>query len=249
MANEPEPATGNVDRLFKEPRAPSDFKFGHETARVFDDMVSRSVPFYGEIQRMITEITADFAEPGSSVWDLGCASGTTMAALDRVLDPGVRLVGVDNSRDMLDKARDKLAASASGRTVELVEADVHALPTISDASVVVMCLTLQFVRPLHRTRVLDAIYRGMREDGCLILVEKLTLEDSDLNRLYIKYYYDLKRRNGYGESEIAQKRESLENVLIPYRFDENLDLLRGTGFRSIETFFRWYNFCGLLAVK
>ncbi|HEX9648281.1 MAG TPA: carboxy-S-adenosyl-L-methionine synthase CmoA [Alphaproteobacteria bacterium] len=249
MASEPEPTPGNVDRLFKEARAPSDFKFGRETARVFDDMVGRSVPFYGEIQRMMAEIAADFATPGSSVWDLGCASGTTMAGLDAALDAGVRLIGVDNSRDMLDKAREKLAASTSGRAIEFIEADIHALPVISDASVVVMCLTLQFVRPLHRSRVLDAVWHGMRDNGCLILVEKLTLEDSDLNRLYISYYYDLKRRNGYAESEIAQKREALENVLIPYRFDENLDLLRDTGFRSIETFFRWYNFCGLLAVK
>jgi tRNA (cmo5U34)-methyltransferase len=49
--------------------------------------------------------------------------------------------------------------------------------------------------------------------------------------------------------EIAQKREALENVLIPYRIEENIDLLRNAGFRSVESFFRWYNFCGILATK
>ena len=51
------------------------------------------------------------------------------------------------------------------------------------------------------------------------------------------------------ETEIAHKREALENVLIPYRMDENFELLRGAGFGKIEVFFRWYNFCGIIAVK
>ena len=44
------------DKVFNQPREASDFKFGNEVVTVFDDMVSRSVPFYGEIQRMIAEI-------------------------------------------------------------------------------------------------------------------------------------------------------------------------------------------------
>ena len=59
----------------------------------------------------------------------------------------------------------------------------------------------------------------------------------------------MKRRNGYSEMEIAQKREALENVLIPYRIEENRDLLLACGFRKFQEFFRWYNFAGMIAVK
>jgi tRNA (cmo5U34)-methyltransferase len=83
----------------------------------------------------------------------------------------------------------------------------------------------------------------------VLLIEKLTSEDTMFNRLFIQHYYDFKRRNGYSEIEIAKKREALENVLIPYRLEENLQLLKETGFRSAEVFFRWYNFCGIVAVK
>ncbi len=74
-------------------------------------------------------------------------------------------------------------------------------------------------------------------------------EDSHFNRLFIKYYYDMKRRNGYTEMEIVQKREALENVLIPYKLLENRELLLRTGFRYIAAFFKWYNFCGIVAIK
>lgn len=69
------------------------------------------------------------------------------------------------------------------------------------------------------------------------------------DRLFIKYYYEMKRRNGYSEMEIAQKREALENVLVPYKLTENWELLQRTGFRSWDVFFKWYNFCGIVAVK
>ena len=65
----------------------------------------------------------------------------------------------------------------------------------------------------------------------------------------MELYYDFKRRNAYSDVEIAGKREALENVLVPYRIDENLALFRRNGFEIVETFFQWYNFAGFLCVK
>jgi tRNA (cmo5U34)-methyltransferase len=244
---EPEQAT---DRIFATPvQRTTDFTFDQRTASVFDDMVSRSVPFYGEMQRMTTELAADFAVPGTNLYDLGCSTGTTLALLDPIVHPDVRFVGVDNSAEMLQKAREKLEQLPRQRCRELVEADLHELDRLDNASVVILTLTLQFVRPLHRERLVRHICEGTNEQGCLILFEKLTEEETLFNRLFIKYYYDMKRRNGYSELEIAQKREALENVLIPYRVEENRDLLLAAGYRSFHVFFRWYNFGGMIAVK
>jgi tRNA (cmo5U34)-methyltransferase len=120
---------------------------------------------------------------------------------------------------------------------------------IENASVVVMSLTLQFVRPLQRERVLREICTGINHNGCLLLIEKVVAEESMLNRLYIQHYYEFKHRHGYSELEIARKREALENVLIPYRADENDAMLRAAGFRAVDVFFKWYNFVGLVALK
>jgi len=120
---------------------------------------------------------------------------------------------------------------------------------VADASVVLLLLTLQFVRPLHRERLLRSVQQGMEKGGCVVLVEKVLGDDSTLNRLFIERYYDMKRRNGYSDLEIAQKREALENVLVPYRLDENLRLLKEVGFSATDVFFKWYNFTGIIAVK
>lgn len=239
-----------VDTIFAQPtERTGDFKFDSRTATVFDDMVNRSVPFYDEIQRMTTELAADFAVPGTNLYDLGCATGTTLLTLEHVVDPGVRFVGIDNSQQMLDKARQKLDAQPTARERRLICIDLHEELSLENASVVILTLTLQFVRPLHRERVVKAICDGLNPQGALILVEKLTEGDTLFNRLFIKYYYDMKRRHGYSDLEISNKREALENVLIPYRLDENEQLLRASGFTRVQTWFRWYNFCGMIAVK
>lgn len=105
------------------------------------------------------------------------------------------------------------------------------------------------MRPLFRQKVIESIVSGLNPDGCLILVEKVLTENSTINRLFIKHYYEMKKRNGYTEMEIAQKREALENILIPYHYDENRKLLLDHGFRACDIFFRWYNFCGIVAIK
>ncbi len=229
--------------------AVGDFAFNAKVAAVFDDMVSRSVPYYGEIQRMVCELAGDFAEADTNLYDIGCSTATTLLGLDALVDPAVRFVGIDNAPDMIEKAREKIVQANTSRAIDLRVSDLHYGADIHNASVVMMLLTLQFVRPLYRERVMHTIYNGLNERGALILVEKLTSENSTFNRLFIEHYYDFKRRNGYSDIEITKKREALENVLIPYRLDENLQLLKEVGFRSVEVFFRWYNFCGIIAIK
>jgi tRNA (cmo5U34)-methyltransferase len=238
------------DEVFKEPQGDiADFAFGEKVASVFDDMLDRSVPFYSEVQRMIGEMAADFAVPGTNFYDLGCSTGTTMLMLDRQVPKDVRFIGVDNSEEMLKRCRAKLAEHGFNRPHELLCADLNQGVRIENASMVAMVLTLQFIRPLYRDRLIGTILQGLNENGCLILVEKVLGEDSLINRLFIKYYYDLKKSHGYSELEIAQKREALENVLVPYKLLENREMLTRAGFRYCDVFFKWYNFAALVAVK
>jgi len=241
--------TTAADAIYATPKPMvTDFNFGAETTAVFDDMLHRSVPFYDEIQRLIEELAGDFAVDGTNVYDLGCSTGATLRCLCRI-EQDVTIIGIDSSSSMLATADEELQRARVTKRYALHNQDLHQGLVIENASVVVMSLVLQFVRPLYRERLLRTVYDGLNPRGCVLLVEKVLEEETLLNRLFIKHYYDFKRRNGYAEIEIAQKREALENVLIPYRLEENREMLRAVGFRHPEIFFKWYNFCGLLAVK
>lgn len=239
-----------TDDIFAQPvERSNDFTFDATTARVFDNMVSRSVPFYGEIQRMTAELAGEFAVPDTRIYDLGCSTGTTLMALEAHAEPSVEFIGYDNAPDMLERAKQKLSTLPSSRRRSVHLVDLHQPFTIENASVTVMLFTLQFVRPLHRERVIRTIADGTRKQGALILAEKVIEEETLFNRLFIDKYYDMKRRHGYSEMEISRKREALENVLVPYRIEENRALLLDCGFTKFQEFFRWYNFAGMIAVR
>jgi tRNA (cmo5U34)-methyltransferase len=230
----------------------SDFQFNEEVANVFDDMLVRSVPFYLEQQGLIGEIAQRFAVPDSLVVDLGCSTGTTLIRFARLLDSSVKLVGYDNSEPMLDRARANTADFDVSDRISFCHGDFNENLDdleIENASVVTICWTLQFVRPMYRDRLMRKIYEGLAEGGVLIVTDKVLSNDSNMNRFFIDFYYDFKRRSDYSEEEIAKKREALENVLIPYSLDENLELFRRNGFSTVETFFQWYNFAGFLCIK
>jgi len=239
-----------TDKIFKsEIKGSNDFLSESVADSVFDDMNIHSVPFYSEIQRMITEIAFDYAKPDTSLYDLGCSTGTTMLFLDSVLDKSIRFVGIDDSAVRLAKCRKNFKERNVCRPFELINYDLNTHITINNASVVVLCLTLQFVRPDYRPGLLRSIQEQLNDEGCIIVIEKILGETTDLNRRFNKYYYDFKHRNKSSEIEIPQKRESLENALIPYKLSKNLQLMVDAGFRHGEIFFKWYNFIGLVAIK
>jgi len=238
------------DEVFKNPiEQSSDFKFDQRVVKVFDDMVTRSVPFYIEIQRMISELAGEYAKSKTTIYDLGCSTGTTMVNMNATVAKDVKFIGIDDSKEMLVQCGENLMKAGFEREFDLQYADLNKGVEIKNASVVVLCLTLQFIRPLHREKLLQEIHQGIHEGGCLILVEKILGEESILNRNFIKYYYDFKKRNQYSEMEIAQKREALENVLIPYKLSEDQEMLLKAGFSHTEVFFKWYNFSGIIALK
>lgn len=250
-APNPPMAESGRDTLFATTAArASDFEFNAQVAGVFDDMVKRSVPFYLELQYMVVELAKHFWVTGGRVYDLGCATATTLINLCRAIeDPTARFIGYDNSEAMLTKARDKVRQHGLEDRIELVPGDLLDPVPIDAASLVTMCWTLQFIRPPERLRLVQHIYRGLRPGGLLLVIDKVMASHPITNRAFVELYYEFKRRNGYSDQEIARKREALENVLIPYRIDENLALFRDAGFPVVEPFFQWYNFAGFLCVK
>ncbi|MEQ8667399.1 MAG: carboxy-S-adenosyl-L-methionine synthase CmoA [Rhodospirillales bacterium] len=238
------------DKFFADDMKVEDFVFDKKVATVFDDMVSRSVPLYADSQRMELQLATEFVQPGSNVYDIGCSTGTLLSAFSELMgEQDANLIGIDNSAPMLDEARKKIEERGQQDRISFVQADAEKDMGMENASVVFMNYTLQFVRPLYRESVVKQIYNSLNDHGCFLFIEKVLGNDSLFNRLYIELYYEYKRTVGYSDKEIRQKREALENVLIPYRLDENIELLERCGFGSIDVFYKWYNWAGFIAVK
>ena len=157
----------------------------------------------------------------------------------------VRLVGVDNSPDMLERCQSRLSKV---KRLELICGNLGNIQLV-DAQLVCLNYTLQFVSPKQRGDVLKRVYAGMRTGGRLILSEKVRQVDEGQQAKITRAHEKFKRENGYSELEIAQKRQALEDVLLPLTGPENEALLREAGFQEIQRKFERLNFVSWIAEK
>ena len=233
------------DKVFTKP-IKKQFEFDEEVAAVFDDMLKRSVPFYKESQ----DITEFFAHKNLSedgvLYDLGCSTATLLLNIHRKLRVNATLVGLDNSEAMLAQAKRK--CEAYGAKIDVLNADILEYD-YEQADVFISNYTLQFIRPLVREELVKKIADSLKKDGVFIFSEKVISHHSKLNKDLIECYYDFKKEQGYSEYEIMQKREALENVLVPYSEEENIKMAKNCGFSHCEVVFRWANFATFVAMK
>ena len=233
------------DKVFEQPIAKK-FEFDEAVASVFDDMLSRSVPFYDEVRKLIISVILVDQTEGKKVLDLGSSTAKFLLDLHSKMSVKMQLQGIDNSHAMLKRARQK--CQAFGADIELHYADMLEYD-YKDEDIVVANYTLQFIRPMQRTTLIKKIYDGMSDDALFIFSEKVVFEDKKLDKELIDIYYNYKKSQGYSEYEIAQKRESLENVLIPFTIEENIQMCRDAGFKEVNTLFQWANFVTFIAKK
>ncbi|MDD2892458.1 MAG: carboxy-S-adenosyl-L-methionine synthase CmoA [Halothiobacillaceae bacterium] len=224
------------------------FCFDARVAAVFPDMIRRSVPGYDLIVQALPWLAARVVQPHSHVYDLGCSLGASIHAVRHGLahTPGCRLLAVDNSAAMIERAREWLAGFRAETPIELQCVDVLDVP-IENASLVMLNFTLQFIPQDQRLALLQRIRAGMRPGGVLLLSEKIAIEDEALAQLITELHHDFKRAQGYSELEIAQKRQALENVLIPETLAAHRERLLAAGFAAAEPCLQHTRFVSLLA--
>jgi tRNA (cmo5U34)-methyltransferase len=238
------------DTLFQTPQPHLvDFTFDDTVARVFPDMIRRSVPGYDTVIAMTGVFARHFVRDGSSVFDLGCSLGaSTLSMLQCHQASRVSFHAIDNAPAMLEKCRTILDAAHPGHSVDLQCADVRDV-AITDASLVVMNFTLMFVPLADRLSLLSRLCSGLAPGCALVLSEKIRLEDAQGQWLLTDLHHDFKRSNGYSDMEISGKRQSIENVLIPETPDMHESRLREAGFSQVHRWFQCFNFASWVAVR
>jgi len=241
------------DRLYQTDDGTAPFRFDERVARVFPDMLQRSIPGYAASIEAIGSLAARYVRAGTRCYDLGCSLGAaTLAMRQAIREPGCRIVAVDVAPAMVERCRDIVAEDdrLCGREteVEVVQDDICNIEIVN-ASMVVLNYTLQFVAPDDRDELLANIGRGMNEGAVLVLSEKVVDENPSMEALLVDLHHEHKRRQNYSALEIARKRAALENVLVPETVATHYARLAGAGFSHAAVWLRYFNFVSIIAIR
>lgn len=242
------------DRIFADDDAGGvPFRFDESVARVFPDMLRRSIPGYTASLEAIGALAARYVQPNSRCYDLGCSLGAaTLAIRQGIRVPGCEIIAIDNAPAMIEHGRQVIAADDAanpGRSTVILQLGDIRDATIENASMVVMNYTLQFLDVSARDAMIARIAAGLLPGGLLLLSEKVVDDDPHMEQLLVDLHHEHKRRNAYSELEISRKRAALENVLIPETVATHRSRLAGAGFAHAAVWLRYFNFVSIVAIK
>jgi tRNA (cmo5U34)-methyltransferase len=241
------------DRVYTTQGPDEPFRFNDEVAAVFPDMLRRSIPGYAASLEAIGSLAARYVRPGSNCYDLGCSLGAASLAMRQgSRASGCRIIAVDNAPAMTERCRaivrEECQRDPAGMAVDVAEADILDVE-ISNASMVVLNYTLQFLPVADRDAMITRISEGLNAGGLLVLSEKVVDPDPAMEALLVDLHHEHKRRNDYSALEISRKRAALENVLIPETVDQHRRRLLRAGFSSAAVWLRYFNFVSIIAIR
>lgn len=221
------------------------FEFNESVADVFQDMISRSVPGYDLLLRMIALYASVFVQERSNIYDLGCSLGEVSRILaEQTRQLKCSIIAVDNSPSMINKCQQQSRSS----NIQWQCDDIENIE-ISNASLVTLNLTLLFIDQDRRQMLLNRIAEGLNVGGVLVLSEKVLIDESLENERMVELHQAFKKTQGYSDLEISQKRTALENVLVPDQQSMHYQRMKKAGFSEIYQCFRCFNFVSYLAIK
>jgi tRNA (cmo5U34)-methyltransferase len=241
------------DKIYAIDDGSEPFRFNENVARVFPDMLRRSIPGYRASLEAIGSLAARYVRAGTTCYDLGCSLGAATLAIRHGIDqPCCRIVAMDSAPAMIERCREIVAEddrlNGPETQVDVVEDDIrHA--HIANASMVVLNYTLQFVAPKERDDVLANVFSGLNEGGVLVLSEKVVDSNEHTEELLVELHHEHKRRNHYSALEVARKRAALDNVLIPETVKAHRKRLKRIGFSRSAVWLRHFNFVSIIAFR
>ena len=242
-----------IDKIYQQQGDEKPFRFNDEVAKVFPDMLRRSIPGYAATIEAIGSLAARYVQQDTNCYDLGCSLGAaTIAMRQGIRKPGCRIIAVDTAPAMIERCGATVAEddrqSSPATPVEMVLADIRDTE-IENASMVVLNYTLQFLAMDDRDLLMRSICDGLNDGGLLVLSEKVVDENEEMERLLVDLHHEHKRRNDYSALEVSRKRAALDDVLIPETVAAHRSRLAAAGFSHSAVWLRYFNFVSIVAIR
>ena len=221
------------------------WEFDEEVTSCFTEMLSRSIPDYENMRDLVYKVGRNYVKPDTYIIDMGCSNGLSAEPfVKRFEDNCFKLI--ETSRPMLEACAKRYEGYSN---VKVCDYDLRDGLEPCDSSLVLSILTLQFTPIEYRQKIVKSVFDSLCDGGAFVLVEKVMGASADIDEMLVGEYYGIKADHAYTQEQIANKRKSLEGVLVPVTESWNVELLKMAGFSQIDCFWRYLNFCGLIAVK
>ena len=210
-------------------------KFDFSKVADFDEHIELSIPNVLTLDKIFRQITHEYAQPESTVIDLGCSTGRFLISLNQLSD--CNYIGIDEV-NMKDRKQ--------GFNFFQGDAEDYFNQNTDSVSVLISMFFLQFCGQAKRTRLLN-VFKKYIDDGAVLLIsEKVYLNDPHLQQSIHRLHIQEKRK-GFSDEQILNKDVELSNSMFCKTEMELQDELKSLG--RVSKVWQSYNFMGYVVKK
>ena len=213
-------------------------------SNIYDEHIVNVLPYYREYHDQITDLVRAYKKDTIDWLDTGCGTGTLAS---RVLEKeqNVRFTLCDPSEKMLDEAKKKL----KDNNIRFIKAASHEFDFDSEYDVVSAVQSHHYYRPDERARAVSNCYRALRDGGIFITFENIRMSSETSDTIAMKRWVKFLREHGNSEQDIKMHIDRRGVETFPITIEQHIDLLKRSGFKSVDIIWASYLQAGFMAIK
>ncbi len=216
----------------------------------YDAKISNVMPYYLSFHQEIINLVKSLSSSPKIWMDTGCGTGSLVSKAIAEF-PHIKFLLLDPSEGMLDQARKKMFSYPTGR-LEFLKASPtqefsQNLKENPDVITAIQCH--HYLSRESRAKATRVCYDLLKEGGIYIIFENIRPLTEDGTAIGKQYWENFQLSHGNDEKEIQKHLERFDTEYFPITVEEHLELLRATGFKTVELFWYSYMQAGFYCIK
>jgi len=192
------------------------------------DRISR-LPQFGLIRRSFVKKLKRYVVEGS-ITDVGCGPGYLLQLLSKEM-PRHKLVGVDISEEMVERAKTNFSSIGLGGRVEFKQGSADKLP-FDDGTQDFIVSTLSLHHWADPESAFNEIYRVLKPSGQMLILD--SRRDARRLVLWIMWFAQNVALRVIGADVLRKVNEPTGSLLASYTDQEIRDIMSKTRFKEYE---------------
>jgi tRNA (cmo5U34)-methyltransferase len=208
-------------------------------AKQFDDTISKIIPYYDQMINALVDAIHFEKDSEISVIDLGCGTGTVAAKISEKFRNS-RICCLDIATNMIDIARQKLT---DHKDVEFITGDFSTITFDNKFDVVVSSLALHHLENDHdKKEFYKKVYNSLTDSGVFINADVVLASSDYFQIINMIRWIDYMNKNITCEEIFNNWIPKYKTEDRPAKLMEQLKWLEEIGFKSVDVYWKYYNF-------
>lgn len=210
----------------------------------YDEKIKQTLPYYDEFYVQITDIVQTYGYSNIDWLDVGCGTG-------KMAETAFSKLSIENftfcdcSQEMIDISKKRF----SNLKTDFIVADIRKIDFSNKFDVVTAVQVNHYFKKTDRAMVIKNCYNALKSNGMFITFENFAPNSEITKRLYLQRWKTYQQGRGKTAKESDSHIKRYGNEYFPITVNQNIELIKSCGFKTVEILWLSYMQVGILAIK